>query len=186
MMPLLKRFFLVFAVFISGLSADAANFDLGKTGDLFIDVPASWDVKTRLVEGKGYEFTVTPSNGINAKAVLAVVPLTPPHAVDAKRIDRDLAALCQRFVADSVEKKIVLQPYSLPDGYGAFSVFTDSSLVEQPAKPGDYKIIVPGLLQPTASFQVVAMLFADDAEGPELVALRKLAESVRLTPSAKP
>ncbi len=186
MMPLLKRFFLVFAVFVSGLSANAANFDLGKTGDLFIDVPASWDVKTRLVEGKGYEFIVTPSNGINAKAVLAVVPLTPPRAVDAKRIDRELTALCQRFVADSVEKKAVLQPFTLPNGYGAFSIFTDSSLVGQPAKPGDYKLIVPGLVQPTDSFQIVAMLFADDAEGPELVAMRNLTKSIRLTPPAKP
>jgi hypothetical protein len=187
MISFLKSITFAIAILTPGLSALATQFDLGKNGDLFIDVPDSWRVTTRLVEGTGYEFTFTSANGASTKGHFSLIALPSKRPIDRQQLDRDLTTLCQqRFVAASVEKKVTLQPYKLRQGYGAYSVFTDASLVDQPPKPDDFKVIAPGLLQPTEKILIVATLFTDDPAGAEFAALRKMTESVRITPPVKP
>ncbi|MET0262750.1 MAG: hypothetical protein ABW223_07615 [Rariglobus sp.] len=183
MLSLIKKTALLVAFSAFCLCAQAAHFDLGRTGDLYIDAPASWKVKSRLIEGVGYEFTFTPANGTNAKALITLVTQAAAKPVDPKKIDADFIQTCRPFVAASVEKKADLRRYQLKQGYGVYAIFTDAALVEQPAKPNDYKVMAPGLIQLTDSIQALATLFADDANGPEMAAMRAFVESLRITPA---
>lgn len=166
----------------SCVTLQATDYDLGKLGELTVNAPASWKVKTRQLGEIGYEVSAVPTDGANAKVIFSIFPLPQPREIDAKAIDATLTKTCQRFVSGSVEKKITLHPYKLPQGYGVSAVFTDASLVGQPPKPNDYKVMSPGLLQLTPAVQIVVTLFADNTTAPEFSSMRAIVESLRLTP----
>jgi hypothetical protein len=94
--------------------------------------------------------------------------------------------MCAPFLDQSVEKKVTLQRFKSNQGQGAYSVFTDPKLVDQPSKPNDYKLMVAGLVHPVKSHYVVVNLFTDDLSSDEAAAMTALVESIRLTPPAKP
>jgi hypothetical protein len=179
--------FLIPALFFAGaLIASATEFDLGKMGTLTVDTPKGWTVQSKLSDNTGYAFTFESPGETHAKALILLFKLPRPQAVDRAEIDRNFTAVCERFVAQSVEGKAVLKPYKLQEGYGVYAVFTDRSLVGKPVVADDYKVMAPGILQPNASCQMVVTLFADDASGPEFAAMHKLVEGLRLTASHQP
>jgi hypothetical protein len=88
----------------------------------------------------------------------------------------------EQFVSESVEKKKNLKDFSLERGYGAYCVFTDAALVGKKAKPGQYKAMGSGQLQPSEDIVGVVSLFADDAESEEFVAMVSIINSLKVTP----
>ena len=69
---------------------------------------------------------------------------------------------------------------SLEQGYGAYCLFTDASLVGKKAKPGDYKVMGSGVVQPADNMLGVVSLFADEADGEELKAMIKIIDSLKM------
>jgi hypothetical protein len=182
MPSLFRHIALAFFLCCSAIVVQATDYDLGKIGDLSVNAPSSWKVKTRQLGEIGYEISLVPANGANAKALLSIFALPKPREIDAKAIDAMLTQTCERFAPGSVEKKTTLRPYRLKQGYGVSAVFTDASLVGQPSKPNDYKVMSPGLIQLTPSSQIVVTLFADDTAAPEFAAMQAIVETLRLTP----
>ena len=183
MTSFLRRTAFALLLCFSVVALQATDYDLGKLGDLSVNAPSSWKVKTRQLGESGYEISLTPANGANAKALFTLFTLPQPREINAKAIDAALTKTCQRFVSGSVEKTITLQPYKLQQGYGVAAVFTDASLLGQPSKPNDYKVMSPGLIQLTPAVQIVVTLFTDDTASPEFAAMRTIVEGLRLTPA---
>lgn len=178
-----KAALLALAVLALGSGLHATDFDLGKAGKLSVTVPAGWTATARVIGDSGRELSLVSKANANAKALLTVfTPATPlPPATEAD-LDRNFTELCKRYVPQSVERKTVLTRYKLAQGYGVYALFTDATLVGLPPKRGDYKVMAPGFIKLTDSVQLIVTLYADDAAGPEMTALRSAVESLRLTP----
>jgi len=176
----MKRLLLAFAFLALAIASRADDFDLDRLGRLSIQVPAGWTLANH-AEGNVLTLILSPKNQANARGFLAVSParsaLLSPENVESK-----FAAVCQQFAPKSVEKKAAPQAYKLAQGHGTYAVFTDARLVGKPSRPGDYKIVSPGIIQLSDHIGIFAFLGADDATGPEMTALRAAVESLRLTP----
>ena len=129
----------------------------------------------------GYTLSFKSADGANAKCLLTFLYVTS-RPLDQAVIRAEVLRNCEQFVSESVEKKKNLKDFSLERGYGAYCVFTDASLVGKKAKPGQYKVMGSGQLQPSEDMVGVVSLFADDAESEEFTAMVSIINSLKVTP----
>jgi len=162
-----------------------ADFDLGTHGVLHLTEPTGWKIESRETPGQGYGIAIAAPDSTD-KALISVHYLPAPKPIDRAKIDAQLTAFSQRFVDLSVEKKVVLKPYKLRQGYGVYTLFTDASLVGKPAKANDYKVAVSGMIQLNESTQILVTQATDDPSGANFAALQKVVEALRISPPAKP
>ena len=173
-------------IILSTFACVGAEFDLGTHGIVSVAVPDGWTVKGEPSnrpgeKAPGYTLSFTPAEDVNAKCLLTFLFVTsrPP---DQAGIRGEVLRNCEQFVSESVEKKKNLKDFSLERGYGAYCVFTDASLVGKKAKPGQYKVMGSGQLQPSEDMVGVVSLFADDAESEEFTAMVSIINSLKVTP----
>jgi hypothetical protein len=174
----------VFALLFSALTIHAAEFDLGSRGLLSIEAPDKWTVTGEPAARPdstqiGYAIAIKPLNDANAKCLVtfAYVKKGPP---DRESIRKDVLRASEQFVADSVEKKQNLKDYSLKQGYGAYCLFTDASLVGKPSQKGDYKVMGSGIVQLSDEVLGVVSIFADEVDGKEFKAMLAAINSFKL------
>jgi hypothetical protein len=106
----------------------------------------------------------------------------PPQrtAMDKDKLREQLSAMCHRFVAGSVERKVEIREYSLSAGYGVYSTFTDASLVGKPPQEGNYKVMNPGILQLSEDVIATVTVLSDDAAGAEQKEMIKMVSALRV------
>ena len=171
-------------ILLSVLASQGAEFDLGTHGTLSFSVPDDWSVNSEAANRPdgtpiGYAFAIKPRSNANAKCLLTLAYTT--NGVPNKEVIRkEVLRTCEEFVSESVEKKKNLRDFSLEKGYGAYCLFTDASLVDKKAKPGDYKVMGSGVVQPADNMLGVVSLFADEADGEELKAMIKIIDSIKV------
>jgi len=169
---------------LSVLASQAAEFDLGPHGTLSVAVPDDWSINGKAVNRPdgtpiGYAFALKPRSDANAKCLLTFA-YTTNGAPNKEVIRKEVLRITEQFVPESVEKKKNLKDFSLKTGYGAYCLFTDASLVGKNVKPGDYKVMGSGQVQPADNVVGVVSLFADDADGVELKAMTKIINSLNV------
>jgi len=173
-------------IVLSVLASQGADFDLGTHGTLSVTVPADWSVNGKPVNRPdgtpiGYAFAIKPRSDANAKCLLTFAYTT--NGVPNKEVIRkEVLRICEEFVSESVEKKKNLKDFSLEKGFGAYCLFTDASLVGKNVKPGEYKIMGSGEVQPADNMVGAVSLFADEADGIELKAMMKIINTLNVTP----
>jgi hypothetical protein len=167
----------------AALYCRADDFRLASHGVLSVNVPQGWNVKNRPAQGAdgseiGHAFSFQPDDARNVKCLLTFmyVEKTP----DKAELRNTVLRMSERFVSGSVEKKPALNEFSLKSGYGAYCVFTDASLVGKPTKPGDYKVMAAGQVQPGDGVLGVASLFADEKDGKDFRAMLQIVNSLKL------
>ena len=97
----------------------------------------------------------------------------------------ELQRTTEPFLQKSVEKKLDIKDFSLGQGFGAYCVFTDASLVGKTPKAGDYKVMGSGQIRPAADVLGALTLLSNAADGPEFNAMLKMVESMRVKPKTK-
>jgi hypothetical protein len=166
---------------LTTLASFGADFDLGTHGVLSVVVPNGWTATVEIPEKDGYALSFQPTDGSNVKCLLTFLygaNRKPDRAV----IRAALLRSCEQFLSQSVEKKADLKDFSLEKGFGAYCVFTDASLVGKEAKPGDYKVMGSGQIQPNEDMLGVVSMFADDVAGKEFKAMVNIINSLKVTP----
>jgi hypothetical protein len=89
--------------------------------------------------------------------------------------------VADQFVEASVEKKKTLRELTVANGYGYYCVFTDASLVGQPPKKGEFKVVGVGIVHYRDDVVAEMGLSADDEKGPEFTALLDIVGSATLS-----
>jgi hypothetical protein len=178
------------AVLLSVLTARATDFDLDTHGTLSITVPDSWTAKGKPVSDKNgasaaYSVELAPTNNANARGLLMVV-FGARGMMDKEAIQKLVLRVGEQWVNGSVEKKVTLREFSVKQGYGAYCVFTDASLVGKPPKPGEYKVMGSGALRIGNHLLTSVTLYADDANGAEFKALLNMVNGMVVKPKASP
>jgi hypothetical protein len=175
---------------LCAFAAHGAEFDLGARGVLTMQVPEGWSANSQEISRPGadgstiaFATSFKPPEGANAKCSITFLYVTnrPP---DKATIRVDVLRMGERYASGSVEKKKVLRDFSLEQGYGAYSVFTDASLVGKKTRAGQYRVIGVGEVQPSENLLGALSLFADDAEGKEFKAMLGMVNSMKVTPKA--
>jgi hypothetical protein len=159
---------------------------LGTHGTLSVSAPEDWNVNGKAVnrpDGSpiGFVFVIKPRGDANAKCLLSFA-YTTNGAPNKEIIHEEVLRITKQLVPESVEKKQNLKDFSLGSGFGSYCLFTDASLVGKKAKPGDYKVMGSGQVQPANNVVGVVSLFADEAEGPEMQAMLKIINSLNVKP----
>lgn len=173
-------------IILSVLASHGAEFDLGTHGTLSVTIPDDWSANGKAVDRPdgtpiGYAFAFKPRNNANAKCLLTFAYATN-GAPNKEVIRKEVLRICEEFVEQSVEKKKNLREFSLEKGYGAYCLFTDSSLVGKNVKPGNYKVMGSGQVQPGDNMLGVVSLFADEADGKEIKAMVTIINSLKVKP----
>jgi hypothetical protein len=182
----MKIYSYICGIILTTLGSQGADFDLGTRGTLSVSVPDDWSVIGKAVNRPdgtpiGYAFAIKPRSDANAKCLLTFAYTT--NGVPNKEANRkEVLRICEQFVSESVEKKMNLKDFSLEKGYGAYCLFTDASLVGKKVKPGEYKIMGSGEVQPADSMLGAVSFFADEADGMELKAMIKIINSLKVKP----
>jgi hypothetical protein len=176
----------LFGIFLFVLNCHGAQFDLGAHGTLSVSIPDDWSISGKAANGDdgtpiGYAFAMKPLSDANAKCLLTLA-YTTKDAPDQESLRKEVLRVTEMLVSRSVEKKKNLKDFSLETGFGCYCLFTDASLVGKKAKPGDYKVMASGEVQPADNVVGVVSLFADEADGPEMKAMIKIINSLKVTP----
>jgi hypothetical protein len=176
----------IVCILLSVLSSGAAEFDLGTHGTLSVSVPEDWSINGKAVDRPdgsplGYVFAIKPRSDANAKCLLTFA-YTTNGAPNRETVRKEVLRITRQLVSKSVEKKQNLKDFSLEPGFGSYCLFTDATLVGKKAKPGDYKVLASGEVQPADNMVGVVSLFADEADGPEMEAMFKMINSLKVTP----
>ena len=177
----------IICILLSVLNSQAAEFDLGTHGTLTVGVPDDWSINRKAVNKPdgtpiGYAFAIKPRSDANAKCLLTFA-YTTNGAPNKEVIRKEVLRITEQFVSESVEKTKNLRDFSLQAGFGCYCLFTDASLVGKKAKPGDYKVMGSGQVQPADNVLGVVSLFADEADGVEMKTMLKIINSLKVKPS---
>jgi hypothetical protein len=179
----MKRILPLLALLILPAFASAATVDLGTRGTLSIAVPKGWTLSTQKEEDAGFALTISPPSGVNAKLLLNIAFVPEPKPVSKEEVNEKVLSVCDQFVDASVEKKKVLQDFSLTaPAFGSYCVFTDASLVGQPPKPDEFKIIGVGIIRYTDDVMGAVSLACDDPKGADYAAMMAAVSSTSLSP----
>jgi hypothetical protein len=162
----------------------AEELDIAGRGTVIVEPPAGWTVNGEAANSSdgrviGYAIAINPSGDLNAKC-LVTFAFVEQCDRNREQIREELLAACQPFVAGSVEKKATLNDFSLKRGYGAYCLFTDASLVDQPVKKGDFKVMGSGMIQLSAKLIGVVSIFADERNSPEFNAMVQTVNALEL------
>lgn len=166
----------------------AAEVDLGTRGILSIAVPDGWTTNSKAAnkpDGSpvGFALVFKPRSEANAKCLLTLAYVKKTK-LDKERIRREVLRTTEEFAAQSVEKKANLKDFALKQGYGAYCVFTDASLVGKESKRDDYKVMGSGQVQLSEEVLAVVSIFAGVADGPEFNSMLAIINSLELKPKA--
>jgi hypothetical protein len=166
----------------------ATEVDLGTRGSLSFTVPDSWTANSNPANRPdgtpiGYAFTFKPRNQANAKCMLSLAYVKTTK-MEKERIRQEVLRTTAEIVPQSVEKKANLKDFCLKQGYGAYCVFTDASLVGKPSTKDDYKVMGSGQVQLSEEVLGVVSMFADDANSPEFKAMLAIINSLELKPKS--
>ena len=175
-------------ILVLSLVCCAAEIDLGARGILSFSVPDTWTVNSnpaKRTDGSpvGFAFAFKPRNQANAKCLLTLA-YVKKTMLDKEKIRRELLRATQEFAAQSVEKKANLKDFTINQGYGAYCIFTDASLVGKESKRDDYKVMGSGQIQLSDEVLAVVSIFADAADGPEFKSMLAIINSLDLKPKA--
>src|ERR1043165_5991191 len=93
----------IFCIFLSVLSSQAAQFDLGAHGTLFVSVPDDWNINGIAVNRAdgtsiGYAFAIKPRSDANAKCLLTFA-YTTNGAPNKEAIRKEVLRITEQFVS---------------------------------------------------------------------------------------
>ena len=179
----MKRVAAWIALFALPLAAYPESVDLGSHGTLTISVPAGWTLSYHKEEDSGGAITLSPAAAVNAKCLLNVTFVAEPKPVAKETVDEEVLSVCDQFVEQSVEKKKVLRDFGISGGaYGSYCVFTDASMVGQPSKHDEFKVIGIGVIHFRDDVMAAVSLAADDASGADFSAMLAAVRSASVSP----
>jgi len=172
------------------------SFTLGRAGKLSLDTPVNgpdWH-STSTSFDNGLKIELTPlhlknQTTANVKATFDIIVFN--ETPSAESWDHKAVIMRDQYAEHYGKPKVDLKPYkfSQSQGHGAYCAFIDPNLVGTPTQPGHYKVVAPGLIYlntPSGVVEVSVVLYADDADGLEMTALRSIVESIRFTPPPNP
>jgi hypothetical protein len=179
----MKSFALFLALLALPLAARADKVDLGPHGTFTITPPSGWTVSTKSKGDQGTAITLTPPGDANAACLInvSIVPVTEP--VTREKVQEQTLAICDQFVDASVEKKKILREFAMAQSFGYYCVFTDASMVGQPAKKGEFKVIGVGVVRLRDDVMAAVGISADDEKSPEFAAMLAAVASAAVAPA---
>jgi hypothetical protein len=176
----LKRAIILSALLLP-LLASAENVDLGSRGTLSVAPPKGWTFSANKAEDTGIALLFSPPGEVNAKLLLNIFFAPEGEKTSKDDVREKVLSACDQFVDSSVEKKKVLREFSLSgDAYGAYCVFTDASLVDQPPKKDEFKMLAIGIIRFNGEVSASVSLLFDDEKGPDFPAMLEAISSARV------
>jgi hypothetical protein len=179
----MRRFLPLLALLSLAASARADTVDLGPRGSLSIAVPRGWTLASQKEEDSGLAITISPPSDVNAKLLVNIAFVPEPKPVSKDEVNEKVLTVCDQFVDASVEKKKTLRdfPVAAP-AFGSYCVFTDASLVGQPAKKDEFKVIGVGIIRFSDDVMAAVSIAADDPKGPDFAAMLAAVSGASFTP----
>ncbi len=162
-------------------AASAEDYDLGPHGQLTIAVAKAWEITPRSIRDVGYDLTLRPKD--STAAFCKITALYPPSIKkrDRATVEADFKRGSEKFVPDSVEKKVTLQEFKLKSGYGFYATFTDESLVGKPPMKDNWKVSCPGVIDLAPDVIVAVTIYSDDVNGDLHKQAMEMLQSLTLT-----
>ncbi len=168
----MKRIIPWIALCLLPMAAYPDTIDLGSHGSLSLSVPSGWKLSSHKEEDSGYALTLSPPASENAKCLLNITFVPEPKPVAKESVDEQVLSVCDQFVDQSVEKKKVLREFGLSGGaYGSYCVFTDASMVGQPSKHDEFKVIGIGIIHFRDDVMAAVSIAADQEDGGDFSAM---------------
>lgn len=165
------------------LPAFGETVDLGGNGHLKYTLPQGWEVKSTQAGSQGTHVELRPTTEVNAACRLTIVTLPQPTPLPDDKIIEGFEKGLSGLLANAVETEVKLQKIPVAGGFGVYAVFTDASLVDKPAKPDNFKIMVPVMIKLSNTILVTATVFSDEKDGKEMKELIKMLETLKLDSS---
>lgn len=152
----------------------AADFNWSDHGTIDLDAPPSWKLRGTATEEGGYTFIASPRSGANALLQVSVLAVPPSLILTDNDLRLRLHDSLRTYIDQSVEKEFRVQDLTCRQGKGWYAELTDSTLVGQPAKPEEYKVMRSALLLLEPHTVAIATMLFDDpraAEPGEMLAI---------------
>jgi hypothetical protein len=179
----MKHRSLLLALLLLPLSAPADTVDLGPHGTFSIAPPKGWTYSVTKAEDTGYAIVLSPPPDVNAKCLFNLVFVPKGEATSKDDVRDKVLTISDQFVDASVEKKKVLHDFNVSMGYGAYCLFTDASMVGQPTKKDEFKVIAIGMIRFNDDVSAAVSLLTDDAAGPDFAAMLKAVSGATVGPA---
>jgi len=178
----MNRTLLALALALAPAAAAAETVDLGGHGTFSIAVPKGWALSVTKAEETGFALVLTPPPEVNARLLLNLVFVPSGEPSTKEDLREKVLTIAEQFVAASVEKKKVLRDFEVSQGYGAYCLFTDASLVGQPPQKDSFKVIAVGMVRFNEDLAAAVSLATDDERGSDFAAMLKSVASAAVAP----
>jgi hypothetical protein len=178
----MKRLIALTVLVLIPMVASAETLDLGLHGVFGITFPKGWKFSAQKLEDSGFAVTLSPPGYVNAKCIINLAFAPTPEPVSKEKVQAGVLALSDQFVGASVEKKKVIREFAISGGgYGCYCVFTDASMIGQPSKHDEFKMVGVGIIQFSDDLMAAVSLAADDEKGSDFVAMLAAVSSATIT-----
>jgi len=179
----MKRFLALTVLALCPMAASADSLDLGPYGVFGVTPPKGWRLSSQKVAESGYTVTLSPAGDANAKCIINVTFVPDPQPVSKEKVQEEVLDVGEQFVDQSVEKKKVLRDLNAAGGvYGCYCVFTDASMVGQPSKKDEFKVIGVGVVQYDDKVMAAFSVAADDEKGSDFASMLAAVSGTTLKP----
>jgi hypothetical protein len=156
----------------------AADFNWADHGTIDLDVPPDWKLRGTATEEGGYTFIATPRAETHALLQISVLNVPAALVLSDDDLRLRLHDSLRTYIDQSVEKEFRVQDLACRQGKGWYAELTDASLIGQPVKPEEFKIMRSALLLLDPRTLVIATMLFDDAHAPEAGAMLKIVASM--------
>lgn len=177
----MKKLLLVVFIALSFVTVRAATYQLKiSPGDVFtISDNNEWNVSvTRLRVLDLAEVTITPKENKSFMLILYFMRDTEDRGQFDNPDKMKMAVMesSQKYVRDSVEKKVNLEKFDIKDSYGFKACFTDADLAKQkdiPVPSGQFMYLMRGMIRLSADTALGFRLCTNDLNSAETKAIEK-------------
>jgi len=177
----MKKLLLVIFITLSLVSVRAATYQLKITPEDVFSVSDTneWSVSvTRLRVLDVAEVTVTPKNKKSFMLMLYFMRDTDDRGLfdTPEKMKMAVMESSQKYVIDSVEKKVNLEKFSTKSSYGFSACFTDADLAKQkdvPVPDGQFKYLVRGMIRLSPDTALGFRICTNDLNSEETKSIEK-------------
>ena len=145
----------------------AADFNWSDHGTINLDSPPNWKLRGTATEEGGYTFIASPRSAANALLQVSILAVPPTLVLTDSDLRLRLHDSLRTYIDQSVEKEFRVKDLACRQGKGWYADLTDVSLVGQPPKPEEYKVMRSALLLLEPQTMAICTMLFDDPKAPE-------------------
>lgn len=159
---------LIIALLIGCATNNKSNiYRFNEQHSVIIDIPEVWNVRIDGAEtgsGVGYTLRINTDHNVRFLGLITILVANRPTDMTKEQLLSMIQEESNTYLLQAVEEKAVIVPIDLDNGYGAYYILTDASLVGKTPRSDEYKVFARFVIKYNNGALATITALMDDVE----------------------